>query len=250
MPDTLDTTSQLQLYLAGEMTAAERGRVEQMLQADAAAREELEQLRALKSAAVGLIDRADRERPLPMSAEAAVRRFARDANQWNADRLSRQRPEPEVRRGWNVRAWSAVAAVLVLSLTLYIWHRIAAGEDQFATSQPANDIENVADGPQQHSDQTQGVAKAPGAGGAGGAGTLETATTQNEATAVAEADVTPAMLGAAPLLDEGQQQVRSAERELEAIAVLTNAGDDDEWNDAVAPDVPPGRAIQDGARPQ
>src|SRR6478609_10105905 len=118
MPTELDTTSLLLMYLAEELPAAERQRVQQRLAAEPALAAALAELRGVEAAADEALAGADRARPLPMSAEVAVRRFARDAAQWNVDRLARRQPEPVVRRGWNVRALSGVAAVAVLALTL------------------------------------------------------------------------------------------------------------------------------------
>src|SRR4051812_17023040 len=133
--DNLDRDSLLLLYLADELPAVERQRVQQRLGDEPALAEALADLRALEATADAALRRADAARPLPMSAEVAVRRFARDAGQWNVDRLARRQPEAPARRGWNLRALSGVAAVAILALTLFVWYRLSRDDNMVATTQ-------------------------------------------------------------------------------------------------------------------
>ena len=114
----------LLMYLADELPADDRARVEQMLGGDAAMRGRLDELRAAHDGVNGAIGRYDASHPLTGSEGAAVRHVGRMVRNWHADRLARPAPRnlPPPR---NLRFpyWSyPLAAAAAVTLAFVTWY--------------------------------------------------------------------------------------------------------------------------------
>src|SRR5688500_528987 len=84
-----DHDAVLLMYLADELPAEDRARVEQMLASDPALAGRLEHLRAAQDAVDVAIARADATHPLPGSESAGVRQVGRMIRNWQAQRLAK-----------------------------------------------------------------------------------------------------------------------------------------------------------------
>src|SRR3954468_11662562 len=125
MPDSLDTTSLLLLYVAGEASPSQRAVIEQNLKRDAAWREQLEAVRATQAQVDAGVAELDGREPLPVSEGVALRRAARAMQQWQVDRLLRPVAAAAPRRakfGWTY-AIATAAAVLVIGVFV-LWSRV------------------------------------------------------------------------------------------------------------------------------
>jgi hypothetical protein len=109
----------LLMYVADELSAEDRAEVEQMLGSDAGMRAELEQIRAVREAAIGAMGSADEATRLPVSENVAVRRVMRMMRQWQIDHAHAPPPEEpvkELRFPWWSYPLSTAAAVLIAFL--------------------------------------------------------------------------------------------------------------------------------------
>lgn len=109
----------LLMYLSDELSAEDRGEVEQMLASDAAMRAELDGLRSLRDEATGALARVDAAARLPVAEHIAVRRATRMIRQWQLDRAQAPPPEPplrELRFPWWSYPLTTAAAVLIAFL--------------------------------------------------------------------------------------------------------------------------------------
>jgi hypothetical protein len=137
----LDQTSLLLLYLTDEMSAEDRRDVERRLKSDPALARELESLRATHDTIHRTLAMVDAQRNVPLSQEAAVRRFARDAAQWRVDQMNR--PPVEVRKDsrWRTRAYAMGGVAAVIAITSFFYWRMAKFEhDQFASTQHSDAV--------------------------------------------------------------------------------------------------------------
>jgi hypothetical protein len=228
--NNLDRESVLLLYLSDDLLPADRSSVEQLLSRDAAARDELEQLRGVQQSAFAALARADTHRPLPTSEGAAVRRFARDAQQWQVDRLTRRRePGGERSRGFGW-AYTAGGIAAVIALSMWIWYRASSNDTDHlaAQSTPAAELDPNAPGDGNGTDQNTNN----GTGGGGDTRVAETpannppAPTTNgsgddasSVTAVADA-ILPA---STPAVAHDRQGEASAEQQLDALSLLSES---------------------------
>lgn len=116
----------LLMYLADELPAEDRARVEQMLASDPALAGRLEHLRAAQDAVDGAITRADAAHPLSGSEAAGVRQVGRIIRNWQAQRLAKTAVKHSLHgpRALRFPYWSyplaAAAAVTVAFVTWYV----------------------------------------------------------------------------------------------------------------------------------
>ena len=109
----------LLMYVADELSAEDRAEVEQMLVSDAGMRAELEQIRAVREAAMVAMASADEAARLPVSENVAVRRVMRMMRQWQIDHAHAPPPEEpvkELRFPWWSYPLTTAAAVLIAFL--------------------------------------------------------------------------------------------------------------------------------------
>lgn len=118
----LDRDSLLVLYLAGELAAEDRRRVEGMLAADEALRAELDVLQAVQGMVEEGLDQTDRVQPLPVDTRVLERRVGRIMREWQAKRPPT--PETVVQKVVGLKypwwAYPATAAAAV-TLAFLVW---------------------------------------------------------------------------------------------------------------------------------
>jgi len=109
----------LMMYVAGELSAEDRARVEQRLADDAGLRAELERVRELN----GFVDESlaglDVGARLPVSEGVAVRKVGRVMRQWQTDRMAPHEPEEpadQLRFPWWSYPLTTAAAILIAFL--------------------------------------------------------------------------------------------------------------------------------------
>jgi hypothetical protein len=128
--NNLDPQSLLMLYVADELTAEQRKRVEQMLAKEAGLRAQLDELTAADQVMMATFAAADAKTPLPAPLSSSVRRASDAIRQWQVDRLSAQ-PAMSIRNGrkfgWLYSA-AAVAAVIVITVFV-LWSRVDDGKN-------------------------------------------------------------------------------------------------------------------------
>jgi len=114
----------LSAYLDGELTAEERGRVERLLADDPAARQLLDELRAV-SQTIGRLPRQTLDEDLGQRVlQAAERRILTGADERPTPRVE---PEPSIWREWDWRGlfsrrallWSGLAVAVAIMLTIH-----------------------------------------------------------------------------------------------------------------------------------
>lgn len=118
----LDRDSLLVLYVAGELSAEDRRRVEGMLQGDAGMRSELEGLRAAQGMVEEGLDRADRVERLPVEPRVLERRVGRMMREWQAGRPAA--PETVVQKvvGLKYPWWAyPTTAAAAIALAFLVW---------------------------------------------------------------------------------------------------------------------------------
>ena len=113
----LEREASLMLYLADEMSPAEREAFDQRLAGDAALRAELEALAEAQVASLAALENADRTARLPTSQNVAVRRVARAIQQWQARRI---KPAEPARRGLPLPWWCYPAAAAASIITAFL----------------------------------------------------------------------------------------------------------------------------------
>jgi anti-sigma factor RsiW len=115
----------LLMYLADELPAEDRTRVERMLADDAALRGEFERLRAAQESIDGALAGADTARPLPGSEAAGVRQVGRMIRNWQVERLTRSAGARDAHAPRNLRFpyWSyPLAAAAAVTLAFVAWY--------------------------------------------------------------------------------------------------------------------------------
>jgi hypothetical protein len=125
----LDRESILLMHLAGELSAEDQAEVEAMLSTDVDLRRQFEELRGLTDNVCGLLAGLDTNQPLPAPAASTVRKVSRAISQWQTDKLSRQPADAPVQRrfGW-LATTGMVAAVLLVGFFI-LWSRVDDGKN-------------------------------------------------------------------------------------------------------------------------
>lgn len=111
----------LMMYAAGELSAEDRGHVEQRLANDAALRAELDRVRELTGTVDDALERIDASTRLPVSEGVAVRKVGRVMRQWQIDRMAPppvEEPQDQLRFPWWTYPLATAAAVL---LAFLVW---------------------------------------------------------------------------------------------------------------------------------
>jgi len=110
----------LLMYLADELSVADRAEFEQQLASDVSLRAELESLRGLHDATIAALERADATYRLPVSETVAARRAARMMRQWQIANAHAPRAPEDLMRQLRFPWWSypltTAAAVLIAFL--------------------------------------------------------------------------------------------------------------------------------------
>jgi len=157
--EELDNKHLLLLYLADELSPPQRGRLERLLASDQELRLELDRLGAAQGSLEAGLGRLDELCPLPVKADSAVRRVARDMRS-RAIQLgvSSRQTAPRYNHGLRRIAFPAAVAASVL-VTVMVWidrrERAAVGpanrrqvsvvpSDSPQTTDPAN-VESESD---------------------------------------------------------------------------------------------------------
>src|SRR4051812_25234507 len=83
-----DRESILLLYVADELSPADRAEVERMLSSDSSMAAMLEELRLSQDSLDAALARVDARHAIPGSASASARQFGRAVRQWHADRVA------------------------------------------------------------------------------------------------------------------------------------------------------------------
>jgi anti-sigma factor RsiW len=116
-----DDDALLVMYLANELSPADKRGVEDRLATDSALRAALSDLRAAQSVYDDALRRLDAATPLPMPVEAATQRAGRLTRNWMSGRMARPRLVIK-RRQLSFPWWSypfASAAALAIAVTLW-----------------------------------------------------------------------------------------------------------------------------------
>lgn len=116
-----DRESMLLLYLADELSPAERLRVERLLAGDAELSTKLSELREMQEHLESGLAAADAASFLPGSPAASARQFARSVKSWQEERsaaAARSAPPPQLRFPW----WSyPLATAAAATLAVVVW---------------------------------------------------------------------------------------------------------------------------------
>ncbi len=145
--EQLDINSLLLMYLANELSSADRIEMEQRLASDPALAEELARLRQAQAVVESALLSGDAATPLPMSCDTAVRRVSRAMKQWQVDRLTRKAIAPQ-RAHFRLPIWSyasAVAAAIIVGMLIWANNLPDAGNAQLTPEQIAAQQKIVAD---------------------------------------------------------------------------------------------------------
>ena len=139
----------LLMYLADELPADERARVEQMLGGDEAMRARLDVLRAAHDTVNDAIRRYDASHLLTGSEAAAVRHVGRMVRNWHAGRAARPaRGTLEPPRTLRFPYWSyPLAAAAAVTLAFVTWYVTLPEPGRLAAEPTANAVNDVPDLP-------------------------------------------------------------------------------------------------------
>src|SRR3954471_4165779 len=111
--NNFDRESLVMLYAAGELSAEDQKRGDQMLANDPALRAQLDELNAAQQVMTASFSQADAKLPMPAPMASSVRNVSRAMKQWHVDRLN-AKSAPVARHGrrfgW-MYSIGAVAAV-------------------------------------------------------------------------------------------------------------------------------------------
>jgi hypothetical protein len=225
MPDPLDPTSLLLLYLAGEASASQRAVIEQNLQRDAGWRQQLEALRAMQGQVDEAVAQLDARQPLPVSEGVAVRAATRAMQQWNVDRMLRPIVPAAPRRakfGW-AYALGTAAAVVVIGLFV-LWSRVNDAHG------PVAQVPNIAgDDGTLEGDTAPTTAPAPLPGTNQNQNIAEAAPADADSTAAVAEALTGFGGAGDPALGDGADSLTRAEQQLANLTYLTeNSGEREE----------------------
>jgi len=137
----LNNESILLLYLAGELSAADRADVEQTLAGDPKLREQLETLRAAYDGAGEALAAADASERLALPAASAARRVGNAVRSWHARRLVAP-PARDARRNLRFPWWCYVAASVagLIIIAVGLWGMIG---DHGPTYLPSDQVTNL-----------------------------------------------------------------------------------------------------------
>jgi anti-sigma factor RsiW len=119
-----DVDRRLMLRLAGELSPRETEALEEEIAARPELRRRLEELERLERSAYSLIDRLDRQTPMPQRG-AVVRNAVRAMERWNNQRLANQAARQAARTQSLATRWwmyPAAAAAIVLIGMLIWWN--------------------------------------------------------------------------------------------------------------------------------
>jgi hypothetical protein len=112
----------LLMYLADELSDADREEVEHLLRSDATMRRELQRLQGLHQDQQAAFDQLDAAQPLELRRGTIIRRASRAIRQWDAERKASAAPadngETDARRKWFFYPMGTAAAVL---LGMLLW---------------------------------------------------------------------------------------------------------------------------------
>jgi hypothetical protein len=124
-----DEGAALLMYLAGELSAADRAELERRLDEDATLRDRLERLREAHDQFLDAMPALDRATRLSVPEPVGVRRVAAAMRQWQAGRLAR--PEPaRVPATAGFPRWAyAVATAAAAVIALVVWWGNTDGAD-------------------------------------------------------------------------------------------------------------------------
>jgi anti-sigma factor RsiW len=143
-----DRESSLLLYLADELSPADRAQLERMLASDPSLAAKLQALRLSQDSLDAALARVDAQHAVPGSASAAARQFGRAVRQWHADRLANIQigDAKSLRFPW----WSyPLATAAAITLAVVVWWQTF----QAAPTQPGG--ESIASSLQQQQQQQQ-----------------------------------------------------------------------------------------------
>lgn len=118
--ENLDRESAIMLYLADELTAAERDLFERRVAAEPQLAAEIEQVRAAQQSIAAELERADARTRLPASEGVVVRRVSRTISGWLAQRTGS--PMSIVKKPFAMPWWaypSAMAASLIIGFLIW-----------------------------------------------------------------------------------------------------------------------------------
>ena len=124
--EKLDREAMLMLYAAGELSAEQQQRVDAMLAADEAMREELSQLLGAQAMFERELLELDRKDPLPIPEAAASRAVSREIRQRQAEQFARPMKVGESpRRRWMVLIYPAGIAAAIMVFGIYKWSKVS-----------------------------------------------------------------------------------------------------------------------------
>lgn len=142
MIERLDNNENILLmYLSGELPAADRRDVEQMLSADSSLRSELQRLQSAQQMIEQGLQSWDQSDPLPGGNDFAARAVAREIRQ----RLARTRVAVEApaaerrRRSWNWAYPAAAAAAIAVASAVWITHRPSPRANEVVAVNPQDE---------------------------------------------------------------------------------------------------------------
>lgn len=138
--DQLDMESRLMLYLADELPADERHRVEAELRSNPALQADLEQLRVAQTM-IGGLRAIDAGSPLPVSEHSAVRNVMEHMRRKRREDLMQPTSARERLRasyGWLIYPIGSVAAVLMIGM--FLWSRQSDPNTPLAIPEDPSDV--------------------------------------------------------------------------------------------------------------
>jgi len=139
-----DRESILLLYVADELSPADRAEVQRMLSSDPSMAATLEELRLLRDSLDAALARVDARLAVPGSASAAARQFGRAVRQWHVDRVASV-PVTDA-RSLRFPWWTyPLATAAAITLAVVVWWQTF----QSAPTQPGNDAVASSSLPQQ-----------------------------------------------------------------------------------------------------
>jgi hypothetical protein len=133
-----DDDALLVMYLANELSPADKVRVEDRLVTDSALRAALADLRAAQTVYDDVFRRLDAAMPLPLSAEAAAQRTSRLMRHWVSGRIIRPQVAPK-RRQLSFPWWSyPLATAAAVAILVTVWGVERVGRQKIGADSPVS----------------------------------------------------------------------------------------------------------------
>lgn len=140
----LDPESLVILHLSGELSPEDQARVDAMLHADPALREQYQEALAAQRFMSAVLTEADANRPLPSPQTSSARRVASATAQWNVNRLASVQTAPaKPARGYGWIYSAAAMAAMILITVFILWSRVQDGSSGPIVQVPDSKVDDA-----------------------------------------------------------------------------------------------------------